>query len=223
MSFSVPIRLVAIYLFTWLLTTTGFAQIPRSLDSLMVYLRTAPADSLYLKAQTDATFQLIYKRADYGRGDSLARQQIVLAQRLANWPSLVKAHTNRATAAYLKGDYQQALGHFQQALQSAEQHPVSPVVRYQALGNVATGYDKLNQPEKTMEAALRAVKWQEQNQIRPRFPTPHRLIGGALVKMGRTQQALPYYQHRPVRFSANSTIRAASLFSRINWATSTTN
>ncbi|RYF72634.1 MAG: sensor protein uhpB, partial [Cytophagaceae bacterium] len=171
-----------------------FAQASKTLDSLTTYLKIhAPVDTTYVRVMDKAIFELMYRKADYARADSLSRQMGEVATRLNDWMKVAGSYRNRASISHLKADYDQALVYFQKTLETAEQHGLPPQTVYGALCNLASGYDKLNHDEQVLQTALRAIKLQEQHTLKPRYPIPHRLIGGALVRMGRKQQAIPYY------------------------------
>ncbi len=205
-------RISAVLPYLLLISLTGRAQSPRPLDSLTRYLRTAPRDSSYLRAQNEATFQLTYKSVDYARADSLTRQQEALAIKLNNWGALVEAYRNRASICYFKADYAQSLANFKKALQTAEVHNLPPKIVYGAMCNIAVGYDKLGQDEQVIQAALRAIQYQESHSLRPRQPVPHRLIGGALVKLGKGKEAVPYYREAGLIFKENGDQRGIAIF-----------
>ncbi len=210
------IRLLLLH-FGWfilMITVVGQAsgQAPRSLDSLLRFLQTAPRDSLYLRAQNDATIQLTYRTADYYRADSVARQQEFLAQKLNNASGLYEAYRNRASVSLFKADYAAALPLFQKALSVAEARNLPRKVIYGAMGNVVTGYDKLGQNEQVIQAALRAIRYQEQYDVRPRQAIPHRLIGSALVKLNRATEAISYYQKAGEIFRENGDPRGIGIF-----------
>jgi signal transduction histidine kinase len=159
-----------------------------------------------------AVFNLIYKKADYPRADSLGRQMVDVSTRLGYWSGLVAGYRNRASANYMSGTYDQALVYFQRTVDAVEQHNLPPVMLYKALGNLASGHEKLGHDEQVLQIALRAIAVQEKNNLTPRMPIPHRLIGGALVKMGKKQQAIPYYQEAGAIFREMGDPRGIAIF-----------
>lgn len=186
------------------------AQAP---DSLITYLKThAPTDTTYIRVMDQAVFNLIYRKADYPRADSLSRQMADAATRLGYWSGLVAAYRNRASTNYMAGTYDQALVYFQKTVDAVEQHNLPPVMLYKALGNLASGHEKLGHDEQVLQMALRAIAIQEKYHIKPRMPVPHRLIGGTLAKMGKKQQAIPYYQEAGVIFREMGDPRGIAIF-----------
>ncbi len=197
----------------WLLIVPTLALAQASPDSLANYLRThTPTDTTYVRVMDKVIFTRIYQKADYTRADSMARQMADIATRLGDWFGLVRAYRSRATVSYLTANYEQALVYFRKTLEAAEQHNLPPLVIYGALGNVATGYERVGNYELAFQTALKAIQLQEKYGIKPRVPVPHRLIGGALVKMGKPQQAAPYYREAGVIFRENGDKRGIAIF-----------
>ncbi|MBO0929420.1 tetratricopeptide repeat-containing sensor histidine kinase [Fibrella aquatilis] len=193
--------------------TVATAQSASPIDSLEVYLRThSPTDSVYVRAMDKVIIEYVFKKADYSRADSLSRQMADVASRIGFWTGLVGAYRNRAIIAQLKADNKQLLLFSQKTLEVAEQHALPPKTIYGSLCNLAVAYDKSGQPEQVLQTALRAIRYQEQHHITPRFPIPHRLIGGALATMGRLQQAIPYYKEAGVIFRELGDKRGIAIF-----------
>lgn len=188
-------------------------QTTQPLDSLLGYLTThRPVDSAYTVAMDKAIYELVYKKADYVKADSLSRQMVDIATRINDWTRVVAAYRNRAMICYMKADYEQAMVYFQRTLTTAEQHKLSPKIIYGALCNIASGHDRLGHNEQVLQTALQAIAIQEQFKLKPRAPIPHRLIGGALVKMGKLQQAIPYYREAETIFRENGDKRGIAIF-----------
>jgi hypothetical protein len=73
-----------------LLTPSARAQLG-NVDSLARYLKThAPADTAYVRAMDPVIVDIIYKKAEYARADSMSRQMIELATRLHDWNGVVR-------------------------------------------------------------------------------------------------------------------------------------
>ena len=192
--------------------TPSRAQTP---DSLANYLRThVPTDTTYVRTLDKVIYATIYQKADYARADSMSRQMGDIAQKMGDWNGVVRSHRNRATIYYLKASYDQALVYFKKTLEVTEQHNMPPLLIYGALTNVAIGYDKLGNDQLVLETALKAIQMQERFNLRPRAPVPHQLIGGALVKLGRAQQAIPYYREAGVIFRENGDPRGIGIFEK---------
>ena len=189
------------------------AQVSTPADSLVRYLKTHnPADTAYIRVMDKVIYSQIYQKADYARADSMSRQMADIATRMGDWFGVVRAARNRATISLLTANYEQMLVHCKKTLDVAEQHNLPPVVVYGALSNLAAGYDKVGNDPMVLQTALKAIQLQERYNIRPRGPVAHRLVGGALVKMGKVQQAMPYYREAGVIFRENGDPRGIAIF-----------
>lgn len=182
-------------------------------DSLARFLRThSPTDTAYVRAMDPVIVDMIYKKADYARADSMSRQMVDLANRLRDWHGLVRGQRNRSILFIMTANYEQAVASAKKALDVAEQHSMPPVIVGGLLSNLAAVYDRQGNAPLVFQTALRAIQLQEKYDFRPRSPVIYRLIGGALVKMGKKEQAMPYYQKAGVLFRELGDPRGIAIF-----------
>ncbi len=194
------------------LTLSASAQ-SGNVDSLTRYLKThAPADTAYVRAMDPVIIDLIYKKAEYARADSMSKQMIDLATRLHDWNGVVRGYRSKMILNLMSANYEQSVASSKKALEIAEQHNMPPVIIGGLLSNMAAAYDRMGNPPMVFQTALRAIQWQEKYDYRPRSPVVYRLIGGALVKMGKKEQALPYYQKAGVLFRELGDPRGIAIF-----------
>lgn len=191
------------YVFTLLVVSAGFltlrcavAQVPQTLDSVVVYLRMHTVqDTNYVKALNVMGRELHSRgNPDYKRADSVLRVSEKLALKLNYGLGLGKAYTNLASIYYLTGRPEQALTYFQKALSAAETYRLPPRFICGAISNVSAAYGKLNQYDKVIEMQLRSLRLQEQYQVEPRISATFEGIGHAYRKLNKPREALPYYQ-----------------------------
>ncbi|WP_461044446.1 tetratricopeptide repeat protein, partial [Spirosoma harenae] len=170
------------------------AQLPNSLDSLETFLKTYTArDSVYVRAMNRTARKLIYEKANYERADSLVQRSEILSQQIGWWAGNISAITLRATRYYLTDQPAKALIYFQKAVDVAQTHQSSKQDVYDMMANVSIAYEQLEQWPKVMENSLKAIRLQEQYGLTPRS-NAWSGVGTALKKMGKPQQALPYFQ-----------------------------
>jgi signal transduction histidine kinase len=202
------------YLFFGLLigfAHAGWGQV--SPDSLTNYLIThPPTDTTYVRAMDPVIINLIYKKAEYARADSMSRQMIDLATRLRDWNGVVRGYRNKSILHIMSANYEQSIASSKKALEVAEQHAMPPVIVSGLLSNLAAGYDRQGNAPMVIQTALQAIQLQEKHDFRPRSPVVYRLVGGALVKMGKAQQALPYYQKAGALFRELGDPRGIAIF-----------
>ncbi|QJD80234.1 tetratricopeptide repeat-containing sensor histidine kinase [Spirosoma rhododendri] len=184
-----------------------------NVDSSARYLKThAPVDTAYVRAMDPVIIDMIYKKSEYARADSMSKQMIDLATRLRDWNGVIRGYRSKTILNLMSANYEQSIANSKKALEIADQHNMPPVIIGGLLSNMAAGYDRMGNAPMVFQTALRAIQLQEKHDFRPRSPVVYRLIGGALVKMGKKEQALPYYQKAGVLFRELGDPRGIAIF-----------
>jgi len=181
-------------LLAWLLLThSAFAQPPQRLDSLAVYLKThSPTDTHYVRALFRYGTRLVFEKAEYDRAMDYAREAEALARKM-NWGmGLYQSHRLMATVHFHKSDLPEALAEFKRALHLVETVPLSKQDAYAQLGNICMVQEKMGLGKAAMETALKAIRLQEQYQLKPRYANTYATVADVLKSMGKPEQALPY-------------------------------
>ncbi|QHV94162.1 tetratricopeptide repeat-containing sensor histidine kinase [Spirosoma endbachense] len=173
-----------------------FAQVPQTLDSVVVYLKHHTSkDTNYVRALNVMGRELHSgANPDYAKADSVLQVSEHIATQLQYGMGLAKAYTNRASIYYLTGRPQQALDYFQRALTAAENHKLNPRFICGAISNVAAALNKLHQYDKVVAMQLRSLRLQEQYNVQPRIATTYGGIGNAYRDLNKPREALSYYQ-----------------------------
>lgn len=183
------------FCFTLVSSNPVIAQIPKSLDSLEIYTQThTPADTSYVNALLLQGNLTTRTKANYNRADSLLREAEKLAIKLRFGRGIYQANTFLGANYYLSNRPQQTLEYLQKALTIAEANKLPPRLMANAMTNLGTAYSKLNQYDKALDILLRSLRLQEQFSIQPRNESTYSGIGLALKNIGRTRQAIGYFQ-----------------------------
>ncbi|MVM30700.1 tetratricopeptide repeat protein [Spirosoma sp. HMF4905] len=186
--------LTTLYL-TLLRSDIVIAQIPKSLDSLEVYVQThAPTDTNYVNALLRMGNLTTKTRANYDRADSLLRVAEKLAIKLNFGRGIYQANTFLGANYYLSSRPQQTLEYLQKALAIAGANKLPPRLLANAMTNLGTAYRNVNQPEKALEISLRSLRMQEQYNILPRNEDTYIGVGLALKNTRRSREAISYFQ-----------------------------
>ncbi|GAB4008477.1 hypothetical protein GCM10028808_14670 [Spirosoma migulaei] len=194
MKFLACLRLTAICL-TLLSSNLVIAQIPKSLDSLGIYVQThPPTDTNYVNALLRLGNLTTKTKANYDRADSLLRAAEKLAIKLSFGRGIYQANTFLGANYYLLGRGQQTLEYLQKALAIAEANKLSPRILANAMTNLGTAYRNLNQQEKALDISLRSLRMQEQYNILPRNENTYIGVGLALKETKRPREAIGYFQ-----------------------------
>ncbi|WP_170061106.1 tetratricopeptide repeat-containing sensor histidine kinase [Spirosoma aerolatum] len=206
-------RIVLILFVTLLPKAVLIAQVPNSLDSVRIYLKSHTVqDTNYVIALNVLGRELHSStNPDYDAADSVLQISEKLAGKLQYGLGLAKAYTNRGSIYYLTDRPQVALTYFQKALTDAETYKLTPRFRCGAMANVAAAYEKLGEYGKAVAIGLRSLRVQEQYTIQPRIATTYGGIGNALRAMKKYSEALTYYRQGLALAKAEHNIRGMSI------------
>ncbi|WP_461042141.1 tetratricopeptide repeat protein, partial [Spirosoma harenae] len=177
-------------------TQIADAQVPNSLDSVKVYIKTHTArDTNYVRALNVLGRELHSgTHPDYAQADSVLQVSERLASQLQYGMGLAKAYTNRGSIYYLTDRPQLAADYFQKALTTAENYKLPPRFICGAISNVAAALSKLQQYEKVVSMQLHSLQLQETYKIQPRIPATYGGLGSALKELKKFKEAISYYR-----------------------------
>ncbi|GAB3940967.1 hypothetical protein GCM10028805_03600 [Spirosoma harenae] len=175
--------------------TAVVAQIPKSLDSLEMYVQThTPTDTNFVNALNELGNLTTRKKANYDRADSLLRTAEKVAIKLNFGRGIYRANTNMGSNYYLSDRPQQTLESLRKALSIAESYKLDSRTIARALTNLGTAYRTAHQYEKSIEVYLQSLRMQEQHNLQPRNEDTFNGIGLALKDMKRTSEAISYFK-----------------------------
>ncbi|WP_080055429.1 ATP-binding protein [Spirosoma aerolatum] len=173
------------------------AQVPKSLDSLEIYVKThPPIDTNFVRATLRLAYELFTKKAAYQRADSLLQGAETLSIKLDYGRGLSNTYTNMGSLYYLTDRPQEALALYQKSLKSAESYTLHPRIITEKTTDVALALNKLKQYDKAVETSLKVIRMEEQYNIQPRNSRTYEIIGLALKNMNKPRQAIAYFQQR---------------------------
>ncbi len=169
------------------------AQIPKTADSLEVYLKTQPRDTNYVKALADYSF-IMAKKGDFKAADSLAGLMGELSEKL-DFKRGLYFHSNMlGVMEYLRQNHAAAAQHFLKTKEIAEKYDLSKRMYQRILGNLVMVYGHMTDREKASEYALQLIRFQEEHDLHPFQTAPYTCFGDNLKFSGNFEQALVYYQ-----------------------------
>ncbi|AKD54489.1 tetratricopeptide repeat-containing sensor histidine kinase [Spirosoma radiotolerans] len=178
-----------------LVSTQAVGQVPKSLDSLEVYLQTHTAtDTNYVNALLQLGKLTTRTKANYDRADSLLRAAEKVAIKLQFGLGIYQANTYLGANYYLWDKPQQTLDYLQKALTIAKANKLPPRLLANAMTNLGTAYRNMNQHEKALAISLSSLRMQEQYAILPRNENTYTGIGLALKDTRRPREAIEYFQ-----------------------------
>jgi two-component system, NarL family, sensor histidine kinase UhpB len=168
--------------------------VPKSEDSLAVFLKTQPKDTLYAWAIRPYALIQIYQKANYAKADSLANVQKKLSEKLNYGRGIYFSYLIKAIIHYNKSEPRSALVYFQKCYGSVKKYRLDKQLEEATLNNISLMYDDLGNKDSTLFFALKAVEVQEKNHFKKMDSSPYSTIGGILKENKKYPEALTYYQ-----------------------------
>lgn len=168
--------------------------VPKSEDSLAVFLKTQPKDTLYVWAMRPYALIHIYEKADYKKADSLANEVRKLSEKLNYGRGFYISYLIKAIIHYHKSEPRPALVYFQKCYESVKKYRLDKQLEEATLNNMSIMYDDLGNKDSTLFFALKAVEVQEKNNFKKMDSAPYSSIGIILKENKKYPEALTYYK-----------------------------
>jgi two-component system, NarL family, sensor histidine kinase UhpB len=177
-----------------LIATSQNRTVPNTYDSLQVFLRTQPKDTLYVWAMRPYTLKVIFEKADYSKADSLANEVKILSEKLSYGRGVYFHYLLKAIVHNQKSEHQAELSNYQKCLESVEKFKLSLYLQEASLSNIGLAYRNLGDKDKAMEYALKAIEIQEKNNFPIKFLDggPYGLVATLLKGYKKPKEALKY-------------------------------
>jgi two-component system, NarL family, sensor histidine kinase UhpB len=190
-------KVSTLFIYIILLSFTVNSQIrtvPSTYDSLHIFLKKQPKDTLYVWAMRPYTLKVIYEKADYKKADSLTNEVKKLSEKLNYSRGIYFHYLLKAIIHNQKSEYQDELKNYEKCLESVEKFKLNQYLREASLANIGLAYRNLGNKDKAMEFALKAIEIQEKNDFPIKFldAGPYGLIAGVLKGYKKPKEALKY-------------------------------
>lgn len=169
-------------------------KVPKSEDSLAVFLKTQPKDTLYVWAMRPYALIQIYEKADYKKADSLANEVRKLSEKLNYGRGIYFCYLIKAIIHYNKSESRQTLLNFQKCYEIVKKYKLPKTLEGATLNNISVAYEKLGNRDSTLFFALKAVEVQEKNYFTNMDSAPYSTIGDILKENKKYSESLSYYQ-----------------------------
>lgn len=172
----------------------ALAQIPHTLDSVVVYLKNHPVrDTGYVLALNAYSWQLL-QRSDFGRADSVLRQAAQLATRLRYDYGLQQTYYNRGLSYYYQDKSKLALPYIRKAQNLIAARHFPPRDEQMVLTLLGVIYFTLQDYDQSLRFYLSAIRLTETHHLTYRVTPAYLGVGNVLKIMGRKEAALGYYR-----------------------------
>jgi signal transduction histidine kinase len=186
-------KLLVCYSFLWLMVINSFAQFPKTIDSLRVFFKSSPKDTIYVLALSEFTFQSI-QQGKYAAADSGIIAIESLSKKLNFGTGFYRAMNSRGFLAYSKQKYDVALDYFKTCLQIIKKYKLPGKTYQNGLNNISIAYGALGDRENATKYAMELIDFQTKNNLRPFKSSPYDRIASNLQHYKKYDEALKYYQ-----------------------------
>ncbi|MFT3795010.1 tetratricopeptide repeat protein [Flavobacterium sp.] len=182
-----------LYLLFFCFFATGIlAQVPKSKDSLRVYLKTKPQDTLYVQALNEWAF-LMVKDGNYDEAHRYVKKIDALSRKLQYGSGYYKTMNMLGIIEYSKQNQQKAMDYFLKANDLITKYKLPRKIYQNSLNNIGIIYNDLGDRENATKYAMRLINYQEKHQLKPLKSWPYEQLANNLKLYKKFDEALQYY------------------------------
>lgn len=169
------------------------AQIPKTLDSLKVYLKTQKQDTTFVLALSEYTHMII-RSGNFKQADSLIQKINGLSRQL-NFPAgYYKVSYLKAFIEYNKQNPRKTLEYVLDGIRVFKKYNLPKKYYQSSLNSLAITYVNLGDQKKAIMHAMELVKYQETNNLKPFLGLPYLLLAENQILFKKHNEALTYYK-----------------------------
>lgn len=170
-----------------------FGQIPQTLDSLKIFLKSKPKDSSYVLA-LNGYANFMVQEGKFDEAIKTINQMEVLSDKIGFGTGFYKAENMRGVIEYTKQKPEKAMLHFLKCNDIIVKYKLPKKIFQNSLNNIGIIYGQLGDRENATRFALQLIDFQEKNRLEPLKTSPYDQIGDNLKFYGKYKEALKYYQ-----------------------------
>lgn len=175
-----------------LIFAIGHAQVPKTTDSLEVYLKTKPRDTTYVLALNDYAFLKI-QEGKYDVAQKAIRQMQALSEKWSFGLGYYKVMNMRGVVEYSKQNSEKAMDYFLQCNAIIQKYKLPKKFYQNSLNNIGVIYDQMGDRENAMIYSMKLIEYQEKHHLEPLKTNPYDQIGKNLKFYKRYDEALAYF------------------------------
>lgn len=169
------------------------AQIPKTMDSVLVYLKTKPRDTNYVEVLNNYAFLKVQE----GNFDEVEKTIVQMDQlwKKLRWDSgRYKVVNMRGIIEYSKQNNEKAMAYFLEGNKIIEQYKLPKKIYQNSLNNISVIYNTMGDEENATKYAMKLIDFQEKNKLNPLKASPYDQIGHNLKRVKKYTEALQYYK-----------------------------
>lgn len=179
-------------LFFVLSCSYSFAQVPKSKDSLAVFLKTKPQDTLYVLALNEYAFLLVQEGKIDDAKKSIAQME-KLSTKFNFGMGFYGVQNMKGVIEYSNQNPEKAMEYFLKSTKIIEKYKL-PKKKYQnALNNIGIIYEQLGDRKNATKYSVTLINYQEKNNLKPFKSSPYNLLGNNLKFYKKYDEALAYF------------------------------
>ena|SRR6218665_3374499 len=172
--------------------TYSYGQFPKTMDSLKVFLKTKPQDTLYVLALNEYAFLQVQQGAmDEARKCILKMDN--LSKKLNFGEGFYKANNMRGIIEYSNQNSEKAMEYFLEGKKIIQKYKLPKRIYQNLLNNIGVIYEQMGDREKATEYALMLINFQEKNKLKPLKSNPYNQLGKNLKFYKKYSEALTYF------------------------------
>ena len=171
----------------------SYTQVPKTMDSILVYLKTKPRDTNYVQALNEYAF-LKVQEGDFRDVEKTINQMDQLWKKLRWDTGRYKVVNMRGIVEYSKQNLAKAMEYFLQGNEIIEKYKLPKKVYQNSLNNISIIYNQLGDQDKATAYAMKLIEFQEKNKLNPMKMGPYAQLGDNLKLVKKYDEALRYYK-----------------------------
>jgi signal transduction histidine kinase len=179
-------------LFCLLCFSYGLAQIPKSADSLAVFLKNKPRDTTYVLALNEYAFLKI-QEGKFDVAQKTIQQMQALSEKWQFGLGFYKVMNMRGVVEYSKQNSEKAMDYFLRCNTIIQQYKLPKKFYQNSLNNIGIIYDQMGDRENATAYSMKLIEFQEKNHLEPLKTNPYDQIGKNLKFFKKYDEALPYF------------------------------
>lgn len=181
-----------IFLFFLFSFTFSFGQVPKSYDSLEVFLKTKPIDTNYVKALNSFTF-LKVKQGKFNEVDSLLGQMKMHANKLKFPKGEYLVINMKGVIAWSNQKPEEALKYFLEAKRFLEKKNMPKKMLQFLMENIMSTQSQLGDREGATNTAFEIIRLQDKYELKP-ITSPYTTIAQNLKLHNKHKEAIEYLE-----------------------------
>lgn len=177
----------------FLTVVKAWCQVPKTEDSLKVFLEVQPRDTNYVRALNEYSFIKV-RNGDFKKANELIDEMDRLVQKLDYKQGLYYVINMRGVVEYSNQNPKKAMEYFLKAHEVIEKYNLPKNRLQNSLNNIGIIYGQMGDRENATRYAVKLIDYQEKNQLHPLKSWPYDQLGSNLKFYKKYKEALIYYQ-----------------------------